>query len=270
MRFIRLREDVLPGKDILSLRAYPRSSITIRGMERSNDHKYFRVHELNSTAVQVVLEKSLEDLVDRDVPQNLLKFRIVCAGNTGRAEEVSYISVTVYVEDINDHSPTFHNEPYAVTVDESIASGTVIFHDIKASDRDKPNTPNSDVQVTIGSILPVTDGGPFFALESPHRSNLILKRALDFDFGIREFKVELSASDRGTPPRTTNTTLRVTVTDHDDLPPKFTEGVYRTKINEFYPLTVSIYLNILYIICIDVSTYLYDHYESFFTTFKVL
>lgn len=30
------------------------------------------------------------------------------------------------------------------------------------------------------------------------------------------------------------------VKDSDDLPPKFTESIYRTKINEFSPITVSV------------------------------
>lgn len=37
--------------------------------------------------------------------------------------------------------------------------------------------------------------------------------------------------------RSSNTTLTITVKDNDDLPPKFTENVYRTKLNEFSPLT---------------------------------
>lgn len=40
-------------------------------------------------------------------------------------------------------------------------------------------------------------------------------------------------------PNQANTTLTVMIEDSDDLPPRFTEGVYRTKINEFYPITVS-------------------------------
>lgn len=32
----------------------------------------------------------------------------------------------------------------------------------------------------------------------------------------------------------------VMVKDSDDLPPKFTESIYRTKINEFSPITVSV------------------------------
>lgn len=50
--------------------------------------------------------------------------------------------------------------------------------------------------------------------------------------------------DRGVPPKSSNTTIRIIIQDNDDLPPKFTKGVYRTKISEFYPLSVSITKNI--------------------------
>ncbi|XP_055381122.1 cadherin-89D [Condylostylus longicornis] len=236
VRFIRVREDLTPGKEIVTLRAYPRTSIMIRGIDRSTDHKFFKLLEINSTTVQILLEKSLEDLVDRDIPQNLLKFRIFCTGHNGRHEEAAYLSVTVYVEDVNDHAPVFLNQPYTVRVDESTSPGTVIFQGIQAVDRDKPNTPNSDVQITlIESDRHL--GAPYFMLESPHRPFVILKRQLDYDNGVREFNIPIIASDRGSPPRYANTSLQILVKDNDDLPPKFTEGVYRTKINEFYPMT---------------------------------
>lgn len=46
--------------------------------------------------------------------------------------------------------------------------------------------------------------------------------------------------DRGDNARSASTTLMVMVKDSDDLPPKFTESIYRTKINEFSPITVSV------------------------------
>lgn len=46
--------------------------------------------------------------------------------------------------------------------------------------------------------------------------------------------------DRGTPARSTNTTVKITIVDNDDLDPKFTRDVYRAKIHEFYPMPVSV------------------------------
>lgn len=241
VRFIRLREDAETGKEILMLKAYPRSKISLQSADNSGDHKYFAIHEVNTTAVIVTLTRSLEDLVDRDVPKNLLKFRIVCAGKHEKLEEGSYLSVTVYIEDVNDNKPEFLNTPYIVDIEENTQPGTIVFEGIQAFDRDKPNTPNSEVHFSMSTVPEQlsADGSPYFALKSPHRPLLILKKELDFDSGIRLFSLPLFAWDRGTPANQVNTTITINIKDVDDLPPKFTEGVYRTKINEFYPMKVS-------------------------------
>jgi len=90
VRFIRLREDAQVGKEILRLQAYPRSSVALKGADASGDHKYFNLTEHNTTTLVVTLARSLERLVDRDVPRNLLKFRILCAGKHEKLEEVNF------------------------------------------------------------------------------------------------------------------------------------------------------------------------------------
>lgn len=60
----------------------------IKGTERSSDKKYFKLNEVNDTNIQVLLDKSIDELVDRDVPQNVLKFKIECANRKSRQDEV--------------------------------------------------------------------------------------------------------------------------------------------------------------------------------------
>lgn len=163
-------------------------------MERSGDQNYFRLREVNSTSIQVLLDKSLEDLVDRDTPQNLLKFKILCSSTSGRNEEQSsFMTITVYIEDINDHFPTFLNLPYQAEIDELTPVGSTVFNHIVAFDRDKPNTPNSDIQYSLGA-QDTANGAGYFALESPHRPSVILRKALDFDDGMRKFELQIIAS----------------------------------------------------------------------------
>lgn len=96
------------GSDILTLKAYPRydlfrnkfhtknlikkinfrDSIIIKGLDRSMDHTFFQIKEVNETTIQIQLNKTLDDLVDRDTPHNLLKFKIHCSSINGRNEEV--------------------------------------------------------------------------------------------------------------------------------------------------------------------------------------
>ncbi|XP_078053550.1 cadherin 89D [Augochlora pura] len=233
LKFVRVPENLAKGTEILSLEAHPRNHISIMPVDRDEDARFFAYKQANKTHVSLVLAQSLEDLVDTESPRNLLKFRVVCDYNDGGDSMVtSHLSVTVYVEDINDHAPQFVDAPYHVTVDELTPVGVTIFRGIHAVDGDKPNTPNSDVHY---AIVKGNEQGKF-SLESGHRTALILRKPVDYDNGDREFTLVIAATDRGVPARTTNTTVRITIADNDDLDPKFTRDVYRAKIHEFYPM----------------------------------
>lgn len=56
-----------------------RKSVELRGIDRSSkDDQYFRIREVNSTRIQIVLKESLDELVDNDTPHNIMKFKIQC------------------------------------------------------------------------------------------------------------------------------------------------------------------------------------------------
>ncbi|XP_058809929.1 cadherin-89D [Phymastichus coffea] len=233
LKFVRLPESLEVGSDVVTLEVHPRSNLNIMPVDREEDSKYFAYKDVNKTHVSVVLAQSLEDLVDADAPRNLLKFRLSCDYSDGTNSLVSsHLSVTVYVEDVNDHAPQFVDAPYHVTVDELSPTGLTVFRGIHAFDKDKPNTPNSDVHY---AVIKGNEEGKF-ALESGHRTALILKKPLDYDAGDREYILEITASDRGTPAKSANTTVTIRVVDNDDLDPKFTQDVYHTQIFEFYPV----------------------------------
>lgn len=100
-KFIRIRENLRIGDEILNVRAYPRKSVFIKGTSENADHvRYFKLKTVNETNIQVLLDRSIDDLVDRDVPQNVLKFKIECMSKSGRVEETSFLTVNVYIEDV--------------------------------------------------------------------------------------------------------------------------------------------------------------------------
>uniref|UniRef100_A0A1B6ECX7 Cadherin domain-containing protein n=4 Tax=Clastoptera arizonana TaxID=38151 RepID=A0A1B6ECX7_9HEMI len=233
LRFVRVQENLPVGGEVLQVEVHPRRNLTIQHVDKTDDIAFFRYRSVNKTVVSVRLAQSLEDLVDSESPRNVLKFRLVCDYDDGDDTITSYLSVTVYVEDVNDHSPKFLNTPYHVTVDELTPPGITVFRGIHAVDEDKPNTPNSDLQY---SIAKGNERGKF-ALETSPKPALVLRGPLDFDTGDTHFMLTILASDRGTPSRNSSTQLEVTIQDNDDLNPKFTRDVYRTQITEIYPVT---------------------------------
>ncbi|XP_057327714.1 cadherin-89D isoform X4 [Microplitis mediator] len=263
LKFVRIPENFPLGAEVLSLEIHPRSHLTIMPVDKDEDARYFAYKDINATHISVILAQSLEELVDSEIPRNLLKFRFVCdysdganslgfgwwryftdgqtyeRGQTYRDSAMnafktsSHLSVTVYVEDINDHVPQFIGTPYHVFVDEFTPPGMTIFRGINAFDGDKPNTPNSDVHY---AIVKGNEEGKF-SLESGHRTALILRKPLDYDAGDRLFSLIITATDRGIPAKSSNTTVTINVRDNDDLGPKFTNEIYKGKIYESYPFT---------------------------------
>nr|XP_034828894.1 cadherin-89D [Maniola hyperantus] len=232
LKFVRIPENLEVGEEVLQVEVHPRKNLVLQPVDREEDAHLFTYRDVNRTHVSVVLAQSVDSLVDSDSPQNVVKFRLGCDFDTGDDLISAFLSVTVYIEDINDNVPKFQDTPYRVTVDELTPTGLTIFKGIRAFDRDKPNTPNSDVHYSITA----GDEDGRFALESSHKPALILNKPLDFDSGDKEFLLVITASDRGSPPRSSNTTVHILVQDNDDLPPKFTLDVYRTRISEFYPI----------------------------------
>ncbi|XP_029156895.1 cadherin-89D isoform X2 [Nylanderia fulva] len=232
LKFVRVPENLKTGTEILSLEVYPRDRLAITPVDKEEDAGFFAYKETNKTHVSLILAQSLEDLVDAESPRNLLKFRVSCDSGTGDTSVSAHLSVTVYVEDINDHAPQFVDAPYHVSVDELTPVGVTIFRGIHALDGDKPNTPNSDVYY---AIVKGNEQGKF-SLESGHRTALILRKPVDYDSGDREFNLIITATDRGVPAKSTDSTVKITVLDNDDLDPKFTQDIYKTKIQEFYPM----------------------------------
>lgn len=74
--------------------------------------------------------------------------------------------------------------------------------------------------------------GPFsdyVAFVSPLEGTLVLKKSLDYE-SLKNFTVTLRAQDQGTPPKYSDTTLRVIVEDADDQNPKFLRDSYRAEL----------------------------------------
>ncbi|KRT80755.1 Cadherin, partial [Oryctes borbonicus] len=190
LRFVRVPEDLGVGEEVLIIDVFPRNKLMLTALDKDGDADYFTYRDLNRTTVSLLLARSLEDLVDRDKPQNVLKFKLTCDFDNEEDVVTSSLAITVYVEDVNDHAPIFQNAPYHVAIEELTPVGLTVFKGIHATDRDKPNTPNSDIHY---SITAGNEKGKF-GLDNSHEAYLVLKKPLDYDNGDREFVLIITAT----------------------------------------------------------------------------
>ena len=100
-------------------------------------------------------------------------------------------------------------------------------------DTDKPNTPNSDVTYSIVS----GNKDRKFSIEGNQKAVVVLRKPLDYERGDSLFNLTILAKDHGLPPLSSTTSLVIRVRDIDDMPPRFSQPVYRVEIPEDAPDT---------------------------------
>ncbi|XP_076856623.1 cadherin-11 [Brachyhypopomus gauderio] len=133
----------------------------------------------------------------------------------------------VKVQDINDNPPEFLHGPYYARVEEMSNVGTSVIQ-VTATDADDPTYGNS-----ARLVYSILQGQPYFSVE-PHTG--IIRTALpNMDREAKqEYDVVIQAKDMGGHMGGLSGTaqVKITLTDVNDNPPKFAQGVYAMSVAE--------------------------------------
>ncbi|XP_039531936.1 putative protocadherin beta-18 [Pimephales promelas] len=140
----------------------------------------------------------------------------ITAKDGGSPPLFSNITLNIQVSDINDNSPTFELQNYIVYISENTKPGTSVCS-VSANDPDwRQNgtvlyslVPSEVNAVPVSSFLSVNgDTGVIHAVRS-------------FDYEqFRNFSVKVVARDNGSPPLSSNVTVKVFITDENDNSPQ--------------------------------------------------
>ncbi|XP_045203882.2 putative protocadherin beta-18 [Mercenaria mercenaria] len=146
------------------------------------------------------------------------------------------ISITIFLEDINDHPPKFESPFFAFSLSESEVTGKSIAIDT-ATDMDSSNFSVQSYEVIPADV-------PFRAdfvenSDGPSMLNLVLTDRLDREV-VDSYYFMLVAKD---PSFNGTMMINVTVEDDNDNRPVFEKSVYRVSVKENYPLNVT-FLNV--------------------------
>ena len=141
---------------------------------------------------------------------------VVQAEDRGSPSLFSQADVTIQLLDINDNSPQFVDVPPLISLPENIANGTLVL-DASATDADLGI--NGEVSYTLtssASSLP-------FSID-PSTGAVTTISTLDRE-EIDKYEFTVTASDKGTPTRSTSAILMVNVTDVNDNAPEFDQNL---------------------------------------------
>ncbi|XP_071313789.1 cadherin-related family member 2 [Trachinotus anak] len=164
-----------------------------------------------------------ETLLDREVRS--LYSATLQARDTDGKPGTTVLEITV--TDINDQPPVISRDSYLVFVEE----GGEFEVKIEATDADDPNTKNSQI---VYGIEP-SRYSDYFTID-PNTGVLTNSRELDRETldpklnGI--IRLNVTATDKGTPPLTTVVTVVITVEDINDNTPQFGASSYEFSVRE--------------------------------------
>ncbi|XP_032076289.1 LOW QUALITY PROTEIN: uncharacterized protein LOC116510750 [Thamnophis elegans] len=125
-------------------------------------------------------------------------------------------TISLEISDINDNAPTFEKSSYTVYVAENNPASTSIFS-IKAVDPDLGSNARITYSILTSKIeaLPL----PSYLSINSESGTLYSQRSFDYE-QLREFEVQVKAEDGGSPPLSSNATLRLFIQDQNDQSPQ--------------------------------------------------
>ncbi|XP_068570857.1 protocadherin alpha-8-like isoform X14 [Cebidichthys violaceus] len=174
----------------------------------SNDHFEIEISQSDDDKIPfLVLKKSL----DREQKNSHLLF--VTAVDGGKPQKSGTLNVSIIVLDINDNRPTFSQDTYQVEIYENVPVGTTVTR-VNAIDPDEGT--NGEIEYSLSRTLS-RKVYEIFELDSL-TGEIKLKGVMDFEES-EIYKLDIQASDKGTPPLTSRCKVIVKIKDVNDNHP---------------------------------------------------
>ncbi|NP_001108530.1 protocadherin-18a precursor [Danio rerio] len=216
----RLREDVadvlskLPSSIPLRFRAMQRGSASLLSVRDQDGEISIRT----KIDREKLCEKNLNCTIEFDVL-------------TLPTEHLQLFHIEVEILDINDNAPQFARPVIPIEISETAAVGTRIPLD-SATDPDVGENSLNTYSLTPSGffkidILTRTDGAKY--------AELVVLKELDREVRA-SYELQLTASDRGVPPKFGTTLLKISIADSNDNNPVFEKPSYVINLLENSPL----------------------------------
>lgn len=180
----------------------------------------FPAFDVDRSSGQLVVAHSLDR---ENVSEYYLKIRALDTTSLGNPQSIA-VSVKIIIEDVNDNSPSWPQDPINITVSEKMAIGSTIYN-LTANDLDS----GLNGELRYGLVAQFPSKG-CFTVDSLTGA-LTLAKQLDREERA-EYTLILKALDRAPPGEqlASTVTARIIVLDENDNDPVFVAPEF-TKIN---------------------------------------
>ncbi|KAM6924051.1 uncharacterized protein FYW49_006484 [Xenentodon cancila] len=163
----------------------------------------------------------------------------------------SSVSLTLQISDVNDNAPVFERSSYEAYITENNIPG-VIFK-VKASDADWKQNAHLSYILEDSSV----NGVPVSSYVSVSADSGVIHAVRSFDYEqIKDFQFLVKAQDGGSPPLSSNVTVKILIQDQNDNPPQVLYPVQTggSLVAEMVPRSADVGYLVTKVVAVDVDS----------------
>nr|XP_057919305.1 protocadherin gamma-A11-like isoform X13 [Doryrhamphus excisus] len=164
----------------------------------------------------------------------------------------SSVTLTLHVSDVNDNAPVFERSSYEASIVENNTPGLSIFT-VKARDADW----NQNARVSYILEDSSVNGVPVSSYVSVSADSGVIHAVRSFDYEhLKEFQFRVRAQDGGSPPLSSNVSVRILIQDQNDNAPQVLYPVQTggSVLAEMVPRSADVGYLVTKVVAVDVDS----------------
>ncbi|XP_049897617.1 protocadherin gamma-A2-like isoform X29 [Epinephelus moara] len=176
----------------------------------------------------------------------------VTCSDEGVSSLSSSVTLTLQISDVNDNAPVFERSSYEAYIVENNTPGLSIFT-VKARDADW----NQNARVSYILEDSSVNGVPVSSYVSVSADSGVIHAVRSFDYEqIKDFHFRVKAQDGGSPPLSSNVSVKILIQDQNDNPPQVLYPVQTggSVVAEMVPRSADVGYLVTKVVAVDVDS----------------
>ncbi|KAI7801525.1 putative protocadherin beta-16-like [Triplophysa rosa] len=176
----------------------------------------------------------------------------VTCGDEGVPSLSSNFTLALQISDVNDNAPVFEKSSYLASVQENNTPGVSIFT-VSTSDADF----NQNARVSYILEDSSVNGVPVSSLVSVSADSGVIHAVRSFDYEqIKDFQFRVKAQDGGSPPLSSNVSVKIIIQDQNDNAPQVLYPVQSggSVVAEIVPRSADVGYLVTKVVAVDVDS----------------
>nr|XP_046262611.1 protocadherin gamma-A11-like [Scatophagus argus] len=191
-----------------------------------------------------------DDVLDRET---VSEYNItITATDEGSPPYSTNKTINLRLSDVNDHAPVFPQPFLTAFIPENNSPGMSLLS-VKASDKDSGN--NARISYFLeDSQLNGLSASAYFSVNA-ESGEILAVRSFDYE-QTKEFRIRVRAQDGGSPPLSSNVTVKVLIQDKNDNPPQVLYPVQTggSMVAEMVPRSADVGYLVTKVVAVDVDS----------------